>query len=323
MSYEITRIAIDTQTDAIDLFNVFAHNQKFDEPDYGEFCSKLSSVLQKVRKRLPERSSMTAWTNAANGKFQHLGLSGKLEIDRDQTERLLRLKLMPLKVEPPGCRLARKFGCDRLLIINVPRSLFEPRNWPTQLQNSVQQSTGLIVDWFLRQHCFLGRQWVFFGGKQDRGKTTSRTESKSATLRLCFFALDELSPSSPADVSNQNSLTQAKSVGELLEWAIEPKVNKKQQICKLHSRLQLCNAPSLYVTQYLTTIVLSATQATLEFSPPQILRKDNAFSDAPGVWMLEESRSREKKRNPELRKERPEASIMNDVSLEVLEIMQN
>lgn len=58
---------------------------------------------------------------------------------------------------------------------------------------------------------------------------------------------------------------------------------------------------------------VSSTVATVEFSPMEIFRADDARADTPGQWRLSYRRSDEKKRqrNPS----RSKAPVMNDVRL--------
>lgn len=208
-----------------------------------------------VGKSLPPASEAQAWDLALNG-FQSdltkgignkvVTLSAELVPRSRDTGPLFEFRLNPLKLDPLGHRLSRRFGADRFLEIIMP----SPFSLQDGLSSSEQHKNCALdfIQWLTGSiHHFLGRTWSAFYCR-DFKKTSQSTNAKSSYLQRVFlFATDGDSfrvPDQPGVIPPpQEALTPESrtkmELHELLDWAIDLKRNSKMSLPKLFNRISL------------------------------------------------------------------------------------
>ena len=205
-------------------------------------------------KPLPAASDSEAWAMATNGatdKNQHVVFAASLEFASTKSDRPLRLRLQPLKLDKPH-RLGRKYGADRFLELLVPSP--DSSNLPWFIKDKPFYDE--LVNWLTKKpHAFCGRRYRPFylknGGQRKplRQLHFGPDPKPVYTDRVYFFAEDGI------DISrNEQPLTPVES---LISWALDLRGarNDSQPVLKLFQRLAL---------------VLSKTTPTVVFEPDQI-----------------------------------------------------
>lgn len=213
-----------------------------DTDDYGQLWTNLNAYAQTHGKALPERSSIQAW-NAAEGPG--IVLTGELSFREKSGGAVFDYHLKPLKLEKSH-RLARKYGGDRFLILDIPG--LAPKDLPSYLKKDAAIVRSKVLDWLVHiQHSLLGRKWKSFFVKLKptiKSRRGDRQESQNIKHRIYLFAEDgEGFMAREAAVklfSNGSKLAhRVVTVNDLLDWVLPPTENKGQTILKLFARLAL------------------------------------------------------------------------------------
>jgi hypothetical protein len=190
--YEINRAALEWGVPMIGLATEFPPILG----GYGEMWSLLERIAQPQKKSLPERSSGKAW-ELAGKQFENVTLTGDLSFNHSKENTLplsrggplLSFRLNPLKLER-SCRLFRRFGNDRFIVISLPLISKPPAHWKVD-RAGIQES---IINWLIKgRHEFLGREWKAFYLKMQKGKSKAGTKSDSSATNkwlAYFFAVD-------------------------------------------------------------------------------------------------------------------------------------
>lgn len=232
----------------------------------------LRSVLGDVfgGKSLPAASDPDAWAIAASvtpAKHQHVVFVASLEFASMKSDRSLRLKLHPLKLDKPH-RLGRKFGGDRFLELLVPSP--DSSNLPWAMKDKPFYDE--LINWLTQQpHAFCGRRYRPFYLKSGGQRKPLRhlqfgPEPKPVyTDRVYLFAEDGVDI-----VSNDQPSTRVES---MISWALDLKggSNDSQPVLKLFQRLAL---------------VLSKTTPTIVFEPDQIRHRSHDLLSTDGKKVM-------------------------------------
>jgi RNA dependent RNA polymerase len=209
--------------------------------EYGEMWTWLRRTCEHHGKSPPERSSTKAW-ELAGGQFENVVLTGKLSFNKPKRnlsssneDPIFLFQLNPLKVES-SCRLFRRFGNDRFIVISMPTMSDLPARWKVD-KNAFRES---VINWLVKgRHEFLGREWKAFYLKHSRRKTDSNLSNK---LSVYFFAIDGYDfhegtkpPKKGEPVEKHSRM----GLGEMLEWFMPFTPNQDKTCCKAFARLQL------------------------------------------------------------------------------------
>ncbi|KAI9765485.1 MAG: hypothetical protein M1840_007311 [Geoglossum simile] len=259
--YEISRVALEC---SIPINELSAPSPIPDE--YGEMWSWLQRICQRRGKSPPERSNAKAW-ELANGQFENVALTGDLSFNTSKRnlsstndDPIFLFRLNPLKVES-SCRLFRRFGSDRFIVISLPVMSSLPTRWKVD-RNAFRES---ILNWLVKgRHKFLGREWKAFYLKYSKRKGDSSTTNK---WLIYFFAIDGCDfhegtkPPAKGEPVGKHSRME---LGEMLEWFMPFTPNQGKPCCKAFARLQLA---------------VSQTRSTLVFRPEEIIRVPDILGD--------------------------------------------
>ncbi len=226
--------------------------------DILELWKSLARIEIFQGKVFPERPTTEAW-QAALGDFSSRGnavvLSLNLDYNQESSGPLFHARMLPLKLEQ-SCRLARRFGSDRLLDVLMP-SPCSWRNAPDIMKED--GAANEVIKWLTEKpHYIIGRKWMPFFVR-DAGYRRPPTEfqlrpAKDSTVfkdRVTFFA--ESGPgfrnlprglALPLSTEPVNERSECK-VDAMLKWVLEPEKNAQQSHLKLFNRIQLGKTLSL------------------------------------------------------------------------------
>lgn len=144
-----------------------------------------------------------------------------------------------------SCRLFRRFGNDRFLVIGVPA--LDEKNIPKHLHKDWEAVREKVIAWLAHEeHLYFGRIWKAFymKAKPDR-KRKAVESSQYGEIRhlIYFFATDGCDFQSPGQKPPRkgeavNAHTPME-ISELWEWFCPREQNKEQTYCKMFSRMAL------------------------------------------------------------------------------------
>ncbi|KAH0545314.1 hypothetical protein FGG08_000613 [Glutinoglossum americanum] len=240
--YEINRIALECGIPMNELAAKFPSIPG----EYSEMWSWFRRTTQLQGKNLPEPSSNKAWESAGK-HFDNVTLTGDLLFNHLKENPLPKdgpifsFRLKPLKLES-SCRLFRRLGNDRFIVISLPRMLSLPAHWKVD-RAGFQEG---VINWLVKgSHEFLGREWKAFYLKMKRGKPNlgaERDTSAADKWLVYFFAVDGCDfdegtkpPKKGEAVGRHSRMT----LSEMLEWFMPFEPNKDKTCCKAFARLAL------------------------------------------------------------------------------------
>lgn len=217
---------------------------------------------------LLEKSDPRAW-NSAIGSFQDRDnhsviFSGKLEWC--EGPEILQFRLKPLKLEK-SCRLHRRFGADRFLVVTLPPFRKDDRE---SLHSSITAWLSTTTHWIL------DRQWRAFFIENNKRKQAS--DPNTGGFKVHLFAedgtdfLDVRQPSLPPRTQTAEIRT-AMTLSELYQWHIPFAPNEQSTDCKLFHRW---------------TLGLSKTSPTVVLRPSEFIR----LADEPGRQVMNDGCAR-------------------------------
>ncbi|KAI9878540.1 MAG: hypothetical protein M1830_000594 [Pleopsidium flavum] len=235
--------------------------------DYDELWRCLVQLARAREKSPPERSDPKAWLQAGRN-FENVTLTGDLQFCTNSEGPVFQLQLKPMKMEM-SCRLFRRFGNDRFLVIGLPG--LEEKNLPKHLHKDWELTRQKVIAWLAQEeHSYLGRIWKAFYVKAKSERKRKVVDSQYGEIRhlVYFFATDGCDFES----SNQRSARRDEAINthapmdisELWDWFCPREQNKKQTYCKMFSRMALG---------------LSKTHPTVVFRPSEIRRIPDTLAD--------------------------------------------
>jgi hypothetical protein len=240
--YEISRVALECDIS----INGLAAKYPPISGEYDKIWSWLEKTDQLQNKNLPERSNAKAW-ELAGGQFENVVLTGELlfsnsrrnPLSASNNDPIFSFQLNPLRVES-SCRLFRRFGNDRFIVIDLPVMSSLPARWGVD-KNVFREG---LLNWLVKgSHEFLGREWKAFYLKHNRRKRNIKRDlSATNTWSVYFFAVDgcdfreEMKPPIKGEAVGEHSRME---LGEMLEWFMPFIPNRKKTCCKAFARLQL------------------------------------------------------------------------------------
>ena len=264
IAYEVNRIALDSNVPTENLYQRLTSLDQSRLDDYDYLWSELTSVAAGDGKITPEKSHIRAW-QAARSTCERIAFKAELSYTKADKGPFFHLKLHPLAFED-SYRLARRFGFDRFITLNVPDLAFEDLKHVTC---GAELAREAIVEWLINEsHFLLGREWQAFLMKPKPSKKKPAAGS-SVQWRVYLFAtnghgFEEFLGGTPG--------THAKiSLVDMLKFFLPFDENLESPALKLFARLPLA---------------VSSTVATLTFGPHQMVRCRDSYSTAPGIRRL-------------------------------------
>lgn len=242
--------------------------------EYECLWSALISFPNKNSSSVPERSQPAAW-HAAVDTYDRVAFKAELRFSESPKQPLFNLRIHPLALED-SYRLARHFGFDRFMILNVPS--LDTKDLPKHIPGNAEEAREAIIEWLVDSpHYLLGREWrAFYVKPRPTLRQGKAAKDTSGQWRVYLFAVDGYGfhpPGCSPDVHPQLA------VEDMVKWFLPFKNNQDSSALKLFARLQLA---------------VSSTTPTIIFHPNQIVRCDDAYSEMAGTRYLDIQRWEQK-----------------------------
>ena len=208
--------------------------------DLEHLWAALAEYADTYKASLPIKSSSKAWKTILLSRndlqYGTLSFTGVVSFGSSPKEPLLNIKLNPLSLERSN-RLKRKYGSDRLLVLEFPS--LEAGSLPNHLKADPSNVRLAFIEWLITSsHYLLGREWrAFYVKSKPRKKST---EKPTYTWRVYFFAVDGVGFKNYVDTI----APKCTSIEQMLDWFFGIADNQDQFSLKLFSRLQLCKSIS-------------------------------------------------------------------------------
>lgn len=166
-------------------------------------------------------------------------LTANLEWNEILSEGLFKLRPNEIRLEK-SCRLYRKFGADRFLVLLAP--LFSKQSYPAKvrkLHNDGHILRQRITDFLARERHFIaGRYWRVFYVEPE--KTKNRKKDQAPRQKFFLFAESgyDISPSRPVDVNSLNVSGRHRkmAIDDVAQWHMPFAANQDSTDLKLFSR---------------------------------------------------------------------------------------
>lgn len=270
--YEISRIVTRLPCDQ-GREECFKDESWFDHASYQDFWSAVQTASH-TRLRL-EKSDSKAWSHAITSfQDEHTRsviLSGSLEWVN--TSEILRFRLNPLRLER-SCRLHRRFGADRFLVVTLPSLM---KRLPPYLQSHQSHLHLSVTNWLSTStHWILDRQWRVFFIEEDKRKTINNLNLGGFKVHLFAVSGIDFVERSNSDLPARGQPAESRTPMTLLElsnWHIPFLDNVKSTDCKLFQRWSLG---------------LSKTSPTVLLHPSEFVR----LTDLPGKPVMNDGCAR-------------------------------
>lgn len=250
--WEIHRIAALLGHTPLDVFTRIYGTPHQKGPHFGEIWTSLERLCAlEGLKSMPTKSAIQDWTTLENrylDQKSNKAIYFKARLDwndhpnDDPTpENLFKLQLNEIQLEQ-SCRLYRRFGADRFLVLSVPEFSSPPKRF--RLQGDRETSLRKEIVDFLAggPHFIAGRYWKVFYVETDKTKKSKRedkaknlkTEVKS-WLKVFMFAETgyDIVPESRPRLCSGHEEVMSEAVAE---WHMPVQANMKSTDLKLFSR---------------------------------------------------------------------------------------
>ena len=229
-----------------------------------------------------QRSSAHAWSSATgqfrdNGGRNSVVLSGVLSWKDRSEPGLLNFRLNPLKLER-SCRLHRRFGADRFMVVSLPSLVRDIPAYLSTEQRAILHES--ISTWLARTpHHLVGRTWRCFFVEPEKGKTKAKkgnfkSDISTPGFKIHLFATDgfDFLPTSGSYLAPRGQTCDHHTrmdISDLLNWHIPIEPNIGSTDCKAFQRF------SLGLSKTFATVVLkSSSFLHLQDLPDQVVMND-------------------------------------------------
>lgn len=246
LSWEIHRLADKTADLPFDLCNLLRERCKSDVPTFDAYWEASREYLRhKQISPLPKSDNPQGMATENKcidpNSTKTMYLTANLAWREDFPDGVFKLELNELRLEK-SCRLYRKFGADRFLVLFAPE--FSRSNYPKSLkaQDSDRDPLRKRLISFLvrRRHFIAGRYWRVFYVEPEKNK---RRKDQSPRLKFFLFAEKgyDLTPSPStidlyADSLDLPSRHQEIDLEAMADWHMQFAANAKSTDLKLFSR---------------------------------------------------------------------------------------
>ncbi len=233
------------------------------------------SAIQKDSRSLPSKSDLSMWTTSKNKYWDEQTnkvayFTAVLEWNDNPSQGLFQLKLNPIQFEQ-SCRLHRKFGADRFIVVTTPLFSKPPANLKSLDKDSVPLHRKITDFLASNSHFIAGRYWRTCFVEEEKKK---RRLKKSAPKRIKIVLFAETGydiiqpPLSNLGVFSLRADTQHQEImlEQLMQWHIPFEANRTSTDLKLFSRWSLG---------------FSKTISTLELYPHEFLSLADSLGDEP------------------------------------------
>ena len=252
--YELHRAAMHMEMDVLDFWKEVKKRSGL-HPSYDELWMSIRAIAKKLLPTgpaPPEKGWKKAYDIALNHRFQDnvqtITFSGELETT-SPNKGFFSFRLKPMVLDK-GCRLHRRYGADRFMVISLP---FEDSSRDKSI------SSHGLGQWLSNYtHTICGRQWRVYFAEGEKKKTKDRPKR----LKVYLFAVNGVDFDLPtSDTAPDYSWRAGRkhrpiSIAELIKWHLRPMNKLNSTDLKTFSRFALG---------------LSKTTPTIELQPSEFL----------------------------------------------------
>lgn len=189
---------------------------------------------------LPPKCPQEAW-NAALTDFNRVDMKGRLSLQSKDSEPIFRLHLHPLELSSTSRRLARAFGHDRFLQLELP-SLTFPKG--DRFKGQAAYLEARFQQCLSEELKFLGRTWRAFHLRDVKKEKGVRREQNEYIRQVVFFATEgcDIKPRDYTGFTERQSGYSSRpaiTVAQLLDWHMPFQKLSEMPYLKAFSRLDL------------------------------------------------------------------------------------
>jgi len=272
--WEIHRTATHLGMTVIDVYNIIeksCRQKNACSANPGASFEDAWNVIKTLFQRaghpfLPPKSELEDWTTVQN-RYEDVesnkvvSLTARLDWGENPSKALFDFRLNPMRLEE-SCRLHRKFGADRFMVVSAP--LFTESQMPRNIRPPDGDQTSLhnkIMDWLATGiHHIAGRLWRVYYIEHEKYKTKKKQKPKEGQRQKLFlFAIDglDLVPRTVGElklpIERMHGRHQAITLEELTEWHMSFDANKSSTDLKLFSRWSIAHSktkPTVVLEQH-------------------------------------------------------------------------
>ncbi len=250
-SWEVHRMAALLGDKPLDVYNQIERSCGPAKLSYDVFWSAAKQLCSARGVMLP-KSNIPGWT-ISNNQYEDeqsnttISLTATLDWDADPTQGVLTFRLNPISSDK-SCRLHRRFGADRFLVMSVPDFSIVPQHQRNAHRKQDAEVWRSSMAEFLSGGChyIAGRLWKPFFAEENKKKT--RQKDSSMRYKIHMFAVDgydyaRVIPSTsinfPGPSLKVGDRHQAISLEAMLQWHTPIAANLTSTDLKLSSRWSL------------------------------------------------------------------------------------
>lgn len=222
--------------------NLYTDLQKSDRLDstssFEELWGKLRARFERNNQIMPPKSEWQQWTTLHN-KYENLEmnkvtyLTATLDWQDDPTmDNLFKFRLNEVHLEQ-SCRLHRKFGADRFLVVSAPVFSMCPEKVRKLDKDGTPLHKKILDSISTEIHSIAGRKWRLCYAEQDKSKARAKKQ-ESPRFKFVLFAESGYDIGSP--VLNTKNRHQVMMLEEVARWHLQIDNNLDTTHLKLFSR---------------------------------------------------------------------------------------
>lgn len=296
-SWEIHRVASSLGRVPIDVYEAVRKRPGQHNPNtcYDDIWKVIRQICQEIGgKPMVAKSELSSWTTVQN-QYEDpqlnkvVYLTGSLEWNIDPSQGLFDLHLNEIHLEQ-ACRLHRKFGADRFLVISIP----DFSTCPKQSRQLDEETFHERITDFLAAgpHYIAGRYWRAFWIEQEKIKTKKKKKIQGTPRqKIHMFAeqgydmVKRMMKNLNVNVPDLrvNGRHQELTLKDIMEWHMPIQENVNSTDLKLFSRW------SIALSKTTPTIVLERDEFLYLPDPPgKVVMNDGcsrmSYALAKDIW---------------------------------------
>ncbi|KAI1615636.1 RNA-directed RNA polymerase [Exophiala viscosa] len=192
LCWEICRLADILGRRQIDLYRSIGKSSTSKEQTFENFWAAAKQLCRDQSQPLPQKSEIPKWMNDKNEYEDSVSnkavyLTANLEWAESLSDGLFTMRPNEIRLEK-SCRLYRKYGADRFLVVFAP--LFSKHSYPKKLREAHNDEHALrqkITGFLTRgRHFIAGRYWRVFYVEPEKNK--NRKKDQSPRQKFSMFA---------------------------------------------------------------------------------------------------------------------------------------
>ncbi|ETI24302.1 hypothetical protein G647_03671 [Cladophialophora carrionii CBS 160.54] len=245
-SWELHRLAPSAGLKPVELDQMVRQERGKDDPLGANLYDTVKKMHQRKDQRsLPARSELPTWMTSQNRYWDEqtnkVGyFTAALEWSDDPSQGLFQLRLNPVQLEQ-SCRLHRKFGADRFIVLSTPVFSRPPENVRLLDKGNGALHEKIISFLTSNQHFVAGRYWRTCFVLDE----TQETKLKKSSNRIVLFAetgydMHQRAPAHLGAFALKDGMPHPQIMLEdLMQWHMPIEANHKSPELKLFSRWAL------------------------------------------------------------------------------------